>query len=87
MVCPSHYKAIEQRCIECSAKREDVSWRDEGFAMRSRDRYYRSSRYTPIYWGSFHRDPYYSDYHVRDFDGAAAHDDFDGDEAGDFHDS
>jgi hypothetical protein len=87
MVCESHFKSLERRCVECSVKNEDVTWRDEGFAMRRRDRYYRSSHYSPIYWGTFHHDPYYSAYHVRDFDGAAARDDFDGDEAGDFHDS
>lgn len=86
-VCQAHVDAASSWCVECAARDKDGSWDDPSYPYQMRSRTYRTG-YMPIYWGSYDRDPYYSDLAVRDFDGDDGDDGaFDGDEAGDFHDS
>jgi len=74
-VCPQH---ITQSgiCVECAAKREeDVALDDDptDFAVRARHRWYRSSGYSPVWWGT--SDPYWHDTDYRWYDDPGDHDD------------
>ena len=63
-----------------SATRTWRSTRTTGYAVRYRHRWYRSSGYDPVYWGTY--DPYWNDTDYRWFD-----DPGDDDDGGGFGDS
>jgi hypothetical protein len=71
-------------CVECAAKREE----DDALAgdptldaVRSRTSWYRSSGYSPVWWGS--PDPYWNDTDYRWYDDSGDRDD----DGGGFEDS
>ena len=66
------------RCLDCDARTAEAKGAkgtlpadrpltDPGFAYRYRTRYYGSSGYAPIYFGTLY-DSYYDDYDMRSFD-------------------
>jgi hypothetical protein len=82
-ICPEHITAAGV-CVECAAKRsEDESLGEDptGYAVRSRQRWYGSSGYSPVWWGT--GDTYWNDTDYRWYDSG---DDGD-DDGGGFGDS
>ncbi|MDA0183151.1 hypothetical protein OJ997_22770 [Solirubrobacter phytolaccae] len=69
-------------CVECVAKRSEDAALDETsttYAIRSRQRWYGSSNYSPVWWGT--SDPYWNDTDYRWYEGN------DDDDGGGFGDS
>ncbi len=74
-ICSEHITAAGV-CVECAAKRSEDAALDEdstGYAVRSRERWYGSSGYSPVWWGTY--DPYWSDTDYRWYDDPSGQDD------------
>lgn len=93
-VCADHFVEDADRCADCYGKADtDLAAEDAHFAYQARARMYREYAYRPVYWGRYRHDTYYSEFEMRDFEGASAYmgdglaNGGDLDDAGDFYDS